>query len=147
MITLVANSSKGFLRVNEVWDSMRRLLVNVNSWTIAAALIITLLFLPNLAIVSGVFSPSNENWEHIKEFVLYKYLQTSLILVSVTAVLTILIGLSLAWLIAQYQFPLRNFLKWALILPLIHPAFHWSLYVSRHRQLYGDHSKDSQKPI
>ena len=102
---------------------MRRLLVNVNSWTIAAALIITLLFLPNLAIVSGVFSPSNENWEHIKEFVLYKYLQTSLILVSVTAVLTILIGLSLAWLIAQYQFPLRNFLKWALILPLSIPPF------------------------
>ncbi|MBS4178035.1 ABC transporter permease [Lederbergia citrea] len=102
---------------------MRRFLVNVNSWTISATIIILLLFLPNLAIVSGMFSPSNENWEHIKEFVLYKYLQTSIILVSVTAILTILIGLSLAWLIAQYQFPLRNFLKWALILPLSIPPF------------------------
>ncbi|MBO1004809.1 ABC transporter permease [Pseudogracilibacillus auburnensis] len=102
---------------------MRKLLVNVNGWTISATLIIFLMFLPNLSLVSGFFSPSNENWEHIKEFVLYKYLQTSFILVSVTALLTVLIGLSLAWLIAQYQFPLRNFLKWALILPLSIPPF------------------------
>ncbi|WP_339161066.1 iron ABC transporter permease [Siminovitchia sp. FSL W7-1587] len=100
-----------------------RKLVNVNGWTVAAAIIIILLFLPNLAIVSGLFTPSNENWEHIKEFVLYKYLQTSLILVLSTAFLTIAIGLSLAWLIAQYNFPLRNFLKWALILPLSIPPF------------------------
>jgi iron(III) transport system permease protein len=100
-----------------------RKLVNVNGWTIAAFIIIILLFLPNLAIVSGLFTPSNENWEHIKEFVLYKYLQTSLILVISTALLTMAIGLSLAWLIARYSFPLRNFLKWALILPLSIPPF------------------------
>lgn len=100
-----------------------RKLVNVNGWTIGAAVIILLLFLPNLAIVKGVFAPSNENWEHIKEFVLYKYLQTSLVLVIATAFFTIIIGLSLAWLIARYQFPFRNFLKWALILPLAIPPF------------------------
>ncbi|MFK4998791.1 ABC transporter permease [Bacillus sp. N9] len=102
---------------------MRKLLVNVNGWTISATVIIILLFLPNIALVSGLFSPSNENWEHIKQFVLYKYLQTSLILVSATVILTVVIGLSLAWLIAQYQFPLRNFFKWALILPLSIPPF------------------------
>jgi len=102
---------------------MRKFLVNVNSWTIAATVIILLLFLPNLSIVSGIFSPVNENWEHIKKHVLFQYLQTSIILVISTALLTIIIGLSLAWLIAQYQFPLRNFLKWALILPLSIPPF------------------------
>jgi len=102
---------------------MRKFLVNVNSWTIVATVIILLLFLPNLSIVTGIFSPVTENWVHIKEHLLFQYLQTSIILVISTALLTIFIGLSLAWLIAQYQFPLRNFLKWALILPLSIPPF------------------------
>lgn len=102
---------------------MQRRLASVNMWTVAAAIIMILLFLPNLTIVTGVFSPANENWEHMKEFVLGSFIKTSLILVSTTALLTIFIGLSLAWLIAQYQFPLRKFLKWALILPLSIPPF------------------------
>lgn len=102
---------------------MHRRLTNVNVWTVSAAIIMILLFLPNLTIVTGVFTPANDNWAHMKEFVLGSYIKTSLILVSATAILTIFIGLSLAWLIAQYQFPLRGFLKWALILPLSIPPF------------------------
>lgn len=102
---------------------MQRKFTNFNSWTVTAAVIMLLLFLPNLTIATGIFTPTNENWEHMKEFVLSSFIKTSLILISATAILTITIGLSLAWLIAQYQFPLRNFLKWALILPLSIPPF------------------------
>src|SRR4051812_22195817 len=102
---------------------MNRHLANVNGWTIGAVLIIILLFLPNVSIVSGIFSPASENWEHIKEYMLLNYIKSSLTLVFFTALLTIAIGLSLAWLIAQYDFPLRNFMKWALILPLSIPPF------------------------
>jgi iron(III) transport system permease protein len=102
---------------------VQRRLANVNGWTVSAAIIMILLFLPNITIVTGIFSPSNENWAHMKEFVLGSFIRTSLILISATAILTISIGLSLAWLIAQYQFPLRGFLKWALILPLSIPPF------------------------
>ncbi|WP_019415934.1 iron ABC transporter permease [Paenisporosarcina sp. TG20] len=102
---------------------MQRKLANVNAWTVSATVIMILLFLPNLTIVMGIFTPTNENWAHMKEFVLGSFIKTSLILVSTTATLTIIIGLSLAWLIAQYQFPLRGFLKWALILPLSIPPF------------------------
>lgn len=98
-------------------------MANVNSWTVLAGIIIILLFLPNLTIISGIFTPSNEYWEHMKEFVLTTYIKNSLILIVFTAVLTIIIGLSLAWMIAQYQFPFRRFLKWALILPLSIPPF------------------------
>lgn len=102
---------------------MQRRLANVNVWTVSAAIIMILLFLPNITIVTGIFSPSNENWAHMKEFVLGSFIRTSLILISATAILTISIGLSLAWLIAQYQFPLRGFLKWSLVLPLSIPPF------------------------
>ena len=102
---------------------MKRHMLNVNIWTISACCIVILLFLPNLTILNGIFTPSNENWEHIKEFVLQDYILTSLLLVVLTAIFSIAIGLSLAWLVAQYQFPLRNFFKWALILPLSIPPF------------------------
>ncbi|WP_203246685.1 ABC transporter permease [Sporosarcina beigongshangi] len=102
---------------------MSRRLASVNGWTISAVLIIILLFLPNVSIVSGIFSQASDNWAHIKEYMLFNYIKTSLTLVLFTAVFTIGIGLSLAWLIAQYDFPLRNFMKWALILPLSIPPF------------------------
>jgi len=92
-------------------------------WTVSAAIIMILLFLPNLTIVKGIFSPSNENWAHMKEFVMGSFIKTSFILISATAILTIIIGLSLAWIIVQYDFPLRRFLKWTLILPLSIPPF------------------------
>lgn len=102
---------------------MNKRLANVNLWTISAVLIIFLLFLPNMSIVFGIFSPASENWAHIKEFMLINYIKNTLTLVFFTALFTIAIGLSLAWLIAQYDFPLRNFMKWALILPLSIPPF------------------------
>lgn len=102
---------------------MRKQFANWNAWTIGAVAIIVVLFIPNISIVAGLFSPVSENWEHIREYMLASYIRSSLTLVIFTAILTILIGLSLAWLIAQYQFPLRNFMKWALILPLSIPPF------------------------
>ena len=35
-----------------------------------------------------------------------------------TSIFTIIIGFSLAWLISVYDFPLKKFFKWALILPM-----------------------------
>jgi len=102
---------------------MNKRFANVNGWTIGAIVIIILLFLPNVSIVAGIFSPASENWAHIKEYMLLNYIKSSLTLVFFTALFTIAIGLSLAWLIAQYSFPLRNFMKWALILPLSIPPF------------------------
>ncbi|KXH78366.1 iron ABC transporter permease [Sporosarcina sp. HYO08] len=102
---------------------MMRRISNVNGWTIGSVLIIILLFVPNLSIVTGIFTPPSENWAHIQEFMLLGYIKSSLTLVFFTAIFTIVIGLSLAWLIAQYDFPLRNFMKWALILPLSIPPF------------------------
>lgn len=102
---------------------MSKRFANLNGWTVSAVIIIIVLFLPNISIITGIFTPSSENWEHIREFMLMKYVKSSLTLVFFTALTTISIGLGLAWLIAQYDFPLRNFMKWALILPLSIPPF------------------------
>ncbi|WLV24173.1 iron ABC transporter permease [Aciduricibacillus chroicocephali] len=95
----------------------------LNMWTFLTAIIIMLILLPNLSILLNFFTEKAENWNHIREHILPELLKnTSILLVSV-GFLTILFGTSLAWIVAAYQFPLRNFFRWALILPLSIPPY------------------------
>nr|WP_285845949.1 iron ABC transporter permease [Metabacillus idriensis] len=89
----------------------------------ASLVLIAIIFIPNIIIAVKFLTEPNENWLHIREYLLKDYLQNSVIIVFFTALTTMLIGTSLAWLITIYQFPLRNFLKWALILPLAIPPY------------------------
>ena len=102
---------------------MRKLFSKMNIWSFLAIGIILFLVGPNITIIEGLFTPENENWAHIKKYILADFIRTSFVLVFFTGILTIVLGTSLAWLIAQYQFPLRSFYKWALILPLSLPPF------------------------
>lgn len=102
---------------------MRKVLSKWNGWSVLAIVIMVFLIGPLFTIVQGLFVPANDNWLHIKEYILGDFIKASVLLVLFTGFFTILIGTTLAWLVAQYHFPLRNFYKWALILPLSIPPF------------------------
>jgi len=94
----------------------------LNAWTVAALLVGLVIFIP----VSEVFwhiGQSTENWAHLKDTVLGKYLKGTLILVLGTVTLSVLVGVLCAWLVACCEFPGRRFFEWALILPLAIPTF------------------------
>lgn len=93
-----------------------------NIWTVISILGVVLVLLPSLHIFLDLFSDSTENWNHIKEYLLKEYIINSLILTTFTALFTVIIGVALAWVIVAYDFPLRKFFKWALILPMAIPA-------------------------
>ncbi|ESU32423.1 hypothetical protein G3A_11480 [Bacillus sp. 17376] len=95
----------------------------LNIWALLSFLFIVIILIPNFIIGFEFFSEANENWQHIKEYLLKEYLTNTIIILFFTAIATTIIGTSLAWLIALYDFPLRNFLKWALILPLAIPPY------------------------
>ena len=90
---------------------------------IASTLIAILLVMPLGDVLFQLFKKPNENWIQIKEYLLQDYIGNTLILVFFTALVTIILGASLAWLIAAYDFPLRKFFRWALILPLAIPSY------------------------
>ncbi|MDK2822639.1 MAG: iron(III) transport system permease protein [Clostridia bacterium] len=96
---------------------------NLNIWSICSFIFIVLIILPNLNILLNFFSSPNENWNHIKEYLLKDYIVNSLKLIAFTGLFTILMGTSLSWLISAYDFPFRAFFKWALILPLAIPPY------------------------
>ena len=80
------------------------------------------LFLPMAEVLWHLTSPA-ENWEHLRDTVLGRYLKGSAILVIGTAGLSLLLGVSTAWLVACCEFPGRRFFEWALILPLAIPTY------------------------
>jgi len=104
-------------------NTIRRLKLNLNMWSILSFIFILLIILPNLHILGSVFRQPNENWEHIKKYLLKDYVVNSTILVGFTGFFSTIIGISLAWIISIYDFPLRKFFKWALILPLAIPPY------------------------
>ena len=103
--------------------TIRYLKLNFNIWAVFSFIFIVLVILPNLNIVLNVFNGPNENWNHIKEYLLKDYLVNSVILITFTGFFTIIIGTSLAWIISIYDFPLRAFFKWGLVLPLAIPPY------------------------
>ena len=79
--------------------------------------------LPLLAIVVAVLDPAPEVWAHLMRHVLPQVIPNTLALVAGVALLSGLIGTTLAWLTVMCDFPGRRFFDWALLLPLALPAY------------------------
>lgn len=94
-----------------------------NLWALLSFIFIFIILLPNLVIGVEFFSKPNENWQHIKDFLLLDIIKNTSVILIFTGIATTIIGTSLAWLTTAYKFPLRNFFKWGLILPLAIPPF------------------------
>lgn len=92
-------------------------------WFFLTAVIIILLLLPNLNIIINLTGEAGDNWEHVKEYLLRDYFHNTLILVLASGILSAFLGAGLAWIIAAYDFPGRDFLSWGLILPLAVPPY------------------------
>tara|TARA_B100001123_G_C15338806_1_gene1033894 strand:+ start:630 stop:2291 length:1662 start_codon:yes stop_codon:yes gene_type:complete len=100
----------------------QELYFKLNGWTLSALLLGFLMFLPIAEVLWHLTEPT-ENWEHLRKTVLGKYLIGSVILVLGTTLLSVLVGVSCAWLVACCEFPGRKFFEWALVLPLAIPTF------------------------
>jgi iron(III) transport system permease protein len=97
--------------------------LDINLWSILSFIFVILIILPNIDIILHLFNKPNENWLHIKTYLLKDYIINSIKLITATSLLTLIIGTVLAWLISIYEFPMRRFFKWALVLPLAFPPY------------------------
>jgi len=92
-------------------------------WSSLSALFVLLVLMPSITIVYYLFQPASENWQHIKTYLLAEYFFNTVVTIGATGILTMFIGTSLAWIVTIYDFPLKKFLKWGLMLPLTIPAY------------------------
>ena len=100
---------------------IQKLIDNKN--TVLLFLIILLVVIPIMTVMSFIFQPSTELWGHLSENLLIDYLlNTGMIVISV-ALLTIVIGVSCAWLVTNFTFPGVNIFKWLLVMPIAIPTY------------------------
>ncbi|MFC4775506.1 ABC transporter permease [Paenibacillus sp. GCM10023252] len=85
----------------------------------AAAVIL----LPICYVFTTILTPPGDNWYQVKRYLLKDYLADTLFLTIMSGALTVGLGVSLAWLIAVFDFPGKRLFRTALLLPLAIPPY------------------------
>lgn len=92
-------------------------------WLLAAALIALAVLAPVITLVIHALQGSAAHWQHLLEYVLPHAMQNTLLLLLGVGLVVSFLGVGSAWLMTAYQFPTRNILGWALLLPLAVPTY------------------------
>jgi len=92
-------------------------------WLIGAFVIALMVALPVASVFYLALYPSENIWGHLAKTVLPTYIVTTLQLMIWVGGLSIIIGVSTAWLVTMCNFPGRRLFEWALLLPFAVPAY------------------------
>ncbi len=94
-----------------------------SGWLLSALIIALLVCLPIAAVFWLALFPSENIWDHLAATVLPHYVITTLWLMAGVGSLSVVIGVSSAWLVTMCQFPGRRLFEWVLLLPFAVPAY------------------------
>ncbi|MDG1938623.1 MAG: iron ABC transporter permease [Pseudomonadales bacterium] len=107
------------LNLWELRDRFRKISV----WQVFLVVMALPTLLALLGVLSALLDPDVETLSHLAQYVLPQTIKNTIFLVIGVAVVTTFLGVSLAWLTAVCDFPLRRFFVWALILPMAIPGY------------------------
>lgn len=93
------------------------------NWKWGAAVLSVVVVFPLAALVWIAMSPAGDIWGHLITTVLPGSFATTLWLMVGVGVITIVIGVSTAWLVTMCEFPGRRYMDWALLVPLAVPTY------------------------
>ncbi|MEM9535094.1 MAG: iron ABC transporter permease [Cyanobacteria bacterium P01_E01_bin.45] len=94
-----------------------------NGWTMLVVAIALFISIPILVVLSNIFAPTGEVWDHLSRTVLPRYVRNSMWLMLGVGCGTAIVGVGTAWLVSLCQFPGRRWFEWALLLPIAAPAY------------------------
>lgn len=95
----------------------------LNPWTLASLALIVVLLAPILAVFAAASGDSEGIWSHLYETRLPYYVANTLTLTGGVAVVSLIFGVSTAWIVTRYDFRGRRWLEWMLLLPAAVPAY------------------------
>ena len=88
-----------------------------------AALLCLPAIVPLIVIAHATISPEADVWAHLARYVLPEVTLNTIKLLIGVALLSGVLGTTLAWLTSMCEFPGRRFFDWALLLPLAIPTY------------------------
>ena len=95
----------------------------VDFWRAGTFMIAAFAALPVVAILYLALFPTENIWPHLLSTSLPRYVANTLILMSGVGISIFLTGVTTAYLVSSYEFPLRGVFEWLLLLPLAIPAY------------------------
>lgn len=95
----------------------------IDGWSLGVVGLCVLLLGPVIALLATAFGDSGGLWRHLVDTVLEKYVLNTLTLMAGVGAVSIVFGVSSAWVITRYEFAGRGWLEWMLLLPAAIPAY------------------------
>jgi iron(III) transport system permease protein len=92
-------------------------------WTLGAILVAAVVVSPIAALIAIASEGSGDLWPQLVAYVLPSAAINTAILLLGVGLLTSVLGVGTAWLVATASFPGRKFFDWALLLPLAMPTY------------------------
>ena len=110
---------------------------NFNIWYISTFLISLIVILPVITVFFSFFENTSNYFEILKDTFLFEYISNSFILLLGVLFLTLIFGVSSAYLVSFYSFPFVNFFKWSLILGFAVPPYIYAYSLTAFFENYG----------
>ena len=108
-----------------------------NIWYISSFLISLFVIIPVVTVFFSYFENTSDYYELLKNTFLFEYISNSLILLLGVLIMTLIIGVTTAYLVSFYSFPFSNFFKWALILGFAVPPYIYAYSLTAFFENYG----------
>ena len=112
-------------------------LKKINFWFVSSLLISVIVAIPIITVFSSFFEDTSNYYQILKDTFLFEYIFNSLTLLICVLALTFLFGISAAYLVSFYTFPLSNFFKWAMILSFAVPPYIYAYSLTAFFENYG----------
>ncbi len=81
------------------------------------------LLLPIGVVITSPFHSSAPEWNHVAHSILPTHLLETIELLLLAVSMAVVFGVSAAWIVSSFDFPLRGYFRWALVLPLALPTY------------------------
>ena len=108
-----------------------------NIWYISSFLISLFVIIPVVTVFFSYFENTSDYSELLKNTFLFEYISNSLILLLGVLIMTLIIGVTTAYIVSFYSFPFSNFFKWALILGFAVPPYIYAYSLTAFFENYG----------
>ena len=102
---------------------IRSLRSSYKGWLLAGIVLLLLIAIPLVILFSSLFTTPQSSKAILEQTLPGEAFFNTLALCVIAAVVSLFLGGGTAWLVTQYQFPLRKFFSWSLALPLTIPGY------------------------
>ncbi len=108
-----------------------------NVWFLSSLIVALIVALPIITVFFSFFNETSNYFTVLKNTFLFDYILNSIVILLFVIVITFVLGVTSAYFVSFYDFPLSNFFSWALILAFAVPGYIYAFSIIAFFENYG----------